>query len=289
MGNVVGITASVDGVIVVGTEKNSAAEDAGIKPGDIIKEIDHVEVSSGKELGEALGILERSVTVTVDRRGRTVDITVTPEGGQLGVWLRDGIDGIGTVTYFDPETSSFGALGHSINDGDTGVTLPIREGSLTDVQLTEIVQSEKGVPGQLQGMPVTDTSYGTVTKNTDRGIFGIMTTDAMTAGRESYPIAGESDIKTGEAVLLSDAVDGEVREYTVEITKKYTGFVTEGRDMMVTVTDERLLEATGGIVQGMSGSPIIQDGKLVGAVTHVLINDPTKGYGIFITNMLDAA
>jgi stage IV sporulation protein B len=167
--------------------------------------------------------------------------------------------------------------------------LPLRDGNVTDVQLTEVMIGKQGTPGQLQGMPIFDTVYGEVSENTKNGIFGTMTTDAITAGRESYPVATESEIKTGDAVILSDAIDGEMREYTIEISRMFPGFVTDGKDMLVTITDERLLDATGGIVQGMSGSPIIQGGKLVGAVTHVLINDPAKGYGIFIENMLDAA
>ena len=288
-GNVVGITASIDGAMVVGTEKNSAAEEAGLKSGDIITEIDHMEIATGSDISRNLQECDGDVTLTVDRRGKSMELTVTPEDGKMGVWLRDGIDGIGTVTYYDPETESFGALGHSITDCDTGVMLPLRDGNVTDVQLTEVMIGKQGTPGQLQGMPIFDTVYGEVSENTKNGIFGTMTTDDITSGRESYPVATESEIKTGDAVILSDAIDGEMREYTIEISRMFTGFVTDGKDMLVTITDERLLDATGGIVQGMSGSPIIQDGKLVGAVTHVLINDPAKGYGIFIENMLDAA
>lgn len=289
MGNVVGITAVTDGAMVVGTVDNSVAEEAGIKTGDIITEINDQEIAAATDIGEILQECTDTITVTVDRGGKCVDIDVTPKDGQIGVWLRDCINGIGTITYYDPSSESYGALGHSICDCDTGVMLPIRDGDITNAFLSEIVIGQPGSPGQLQGIPDFANVYGSISVNTDKGIFGKITNKAITEKRKAYPIADDSEIKTGEAVILSDAIDGEMREYTVEISRLFTGIITGGKDMMITVTDERLLENTGGIVQGMSGSPIIQDGKFIGAVTHVLINQPDTGYGIFIENMLEAA
>ncbi len=289
MGNVVGITALTDGVMVIEAVNGSAAEAAGIKAGDMIIEIEDHIVEDASAIGAILQGCEDEVTVTLERGGRCLDIDVTPVDGQIGVWLRDCVNGIGTVTYYDPETESYGALGHSITDCDTGIHLPLRDGDITNAFLSEIVIGKPGSPGQLQGIPDFENVFGSITVNTDKGIFGEITDKKFTEKRKAYPTAEESEVKTGEAVILSDAIDGELREYTVDISRLFTGMITGGKDMMITVTDERLLEKTGGIVQGMSGSPIIQDGKFIGAVTHVLINEPTKGYGIFIENMLDSA
>lgn len=289
MGNVVGITAFTDGVMVISTEKDSIAEEAGIKAGDIIIEIEDKTIEAATDIGAALNGCEDEVTVKLERGGRCLDFEVTPVNGKIGVWLRDCVNGIGTVTYFDPETESYGALGHSITDCDTGVLLPLREGDITKAFLSEIVVGKPGDPGQLQGIPDFKNVFGSININTDKGIFGEITDEEFTENRKAYPTADDSEVKTGEAVILSDAIDGEMREYKVEISRLFTGMLAGGKDMMITVTDKKLLEETGGIVQGMSGSPIIQDGKFIGAVTHVLVNEPTKGYGIFIENMLEAA
>ena len=289
MGNVVGITAVTEGAMVIKTDEGSPAEEAGIKPGDIIIEVNDKEIEIATEIGEIFGKCNDKATVTVERSGKCIDLDVTLKDGQMGVWLRDCVNGIGTVTYYDPDSDDYGALGHSITDSDTGVILPLKDGEITNAFLSEIVMGKPGTPGQLQGVPDFASVYGSITVNTDHGIFGKITDKKLAENRKEYPVADESEIKTGEAVILSDAIDGELREYTIEVSRLFTGIITEGKDMMITVTDERLLETTGGIVQGMSGSPIIQDGKFIGAVTHVLINEPTKGYGIFIENMLEAA
>jgi len=289
MGNVVGITAVTDGAMVIDTDDGSAAEEAGLKAGDIIVDINDRDVEFAADISEILDSCNDKAIVTVERSGRCLDFEVTPKDGKIGVWLRDCVNGIGTITYYDPISNSYGALGHSITDCDTGVMLPLRDGEITNAYLSEIVMGKPGDPGQLQGVPDFATVYGNITVNTEHGIFGDITSSKITENRNAYPTAEESEIKTGEAVILSDAIDGELREYTIEVSRIFSGIVTDGKDMMITVTDERLLENTGGIVQGMSGSPIIQDGKFIGAVTHVLINEPTKGYGIFIENMIDAA
>lgn len=227
------------------------------------------------------------MAVQLTRAGQLIQFTVTPALSQedgcwrLGLWLRDGIAGIGTVTFYDPETGLFGALGHSINDVDTGILLPLGDGTITSATVSDVQRGEKGKAGELHGAFDTESKLGEVKQNTSSGIFG-----TAFCGFEGVPIpvAEDSEIENGPATILANVEGSEVREYAVEISRAQSG----GR-LMVTVTDPELLAATGGIVQGMSGSPIIQNGKLVGAVTHVLISDPTRGYGITISSMLRAA
>jgi stage IV sporulation protein B len=206
----------------------------------------------------------------------------------LGLWVRDAVSGIGTVTFYDPATNTYGALGHAVNDSDTGVVLPVRGGAISRVSVTDVAKGKSGAPGQLRGSFNFDDRLGTVVANTGCGIFGKITAPEFPAGN-AIKTARESEIHTGSASILSNVSGGEVREYTAEISRVYSGGEADGRSMLVTITDPALTEITGGIVQGMSGSPIIQDGRLIGAVTHVLISDPLKGYGISIEKMMSGA
>lgn len=296
VGQAVGITVKTDGVMVSELsefdkdgEKIAPAKDAGIAPGDVIKRIDGKEITCAADMMEALEDAGESVTVQLDRAGDQRQVTVRPfrdgEGAFLGVWVKDGLTGIGTVTYYDPDTGSFGALGHSIADSATGMTVPLRQGEIMSAQVTGVTKSKAGSPGQLGGTFDYKSELGRIGKNCRVGIFGTVTGD-LGCG-EVLPVAQGSQVKAGAAKIISDA-SGQRREYDIEITRVYRGS-DDGRDMMLKVTDPELISLTGGIVQGMSGSPIIQDGKLVGAVTHVLINDPEKGYGVFIENMVKAS
>ena len=195
------------------------------------------------------------------------------------------IAGIGTITFYDPDTHRFGALGHGVSN-TKGNLLRMKSGDAYDAAVLTVKKGKCGEPGQLKGTANTDTVIGELLRNTPQGVFGV--TKRGWKG-EPLPTASEEDIHTGEAAILSTVSGDTPREYSVEILKIYPKDRTDGRNLLLKVTDETLLEATGGIVQGMSGSPIIQDGKLVGAVTHVLVNDPATGYGIFIDNMLEAA
>ena len=205
---------------------------------------------------------------------------------KIGAWVRDSIQGIGTVTYIDPNSGTFGALGHGVYDADTDMLMDIRGGSLTAAELTGIVKGQKGKAGELTGKIDLQEKIGVAEENTETGIFG--TAEELFLAGETLPAANRKEIRKGKAEILSDLEGKGVCSYEIEIE----GFGKKGsrnhKDMIIRITDERLLRLTGGIVQGMSGSPIIQDGKLVGAVTHVLVNDPTRGYGIFIENMLNA-
>ena len=299
MGNAVGITIGAEGVLVVNivdveTEngKKSPAYEAGIVPGDIITQINADEVCCVNDLKEALEKTSgEELSVRVLRGDKEMQLTLCPcktsEGlYEIGVWLRDSMTGLGTVTFYDPASDTYGALGHPINDMDTGILMPIRTGTIMKAAVSGVVKGQPGVPGQLQGAFNMDDIIGNVEKNTDSGIFGTLSETDLANGKDGIPVADASEIELGDAVILSNIEGKNVEEYTVEVTRIYSDFDQHGRNMMIRVTDEDLINATGGIVQGMSGSPIIQNGKIIGAVTHVLVNNPTKGYGITIENML---
>ena len=295
VGRAVGIEAETDGLLVaslskVQTESGEAspAADAGILPGDIIVRVGSADVSSAEDFAEAVENLDGSdVELTVLRDEKQVQLTLTPAqdtGGvwRLGLWLRGSVSGIGTVTYYDPSTGEYGALGHSITDADTGVLLPISEGSICDATVSDVLRGERGKAGELHGSYDAGSSIGTVDANTNHGIFG-SANEAFDG--DALPVADPDEITDGDATILANVSGKDVQEYSVKISRADSG----GERLLVTVTDPDLLEATGGIVQGMSGSPIMQNGKLVGAVTHVLVSDPTRGYGVTISAMLDAA
>ena len=297
VGETVGIQIKTEGVLVAGiTQVQTAdgpvcpARDAGLQAGDVIVAVEGRAVDSAAALIDAVEDLSGGAAqVTVRRDGRTQSVSVTPameeNGGlRLGLWLRDGVAGIGTVTYIDPETGAFGALGHGVNDMDTGVLLPVADGDVCRAQIVDVKRGAAGAPGELAGGFDGGDVIGCISRNTACGIFG--TIQSMPGPlRPAIPVGTPQDVEKGPATILACVAGQETAEYDVEISR--TGMTAGGgRDLMVHVTDPALLERTGGIVQGMSGSPIIQNGKLVGAVTHVLVNDPTRGYGIFIDNML---
>lgn len=298
LGSTVGIELKLDGVMIVGLSQVETgggsvqpALDAGLMPGDIITSVGGREIkSAGDFLSAAQQLDGGDVVVTALRGGRSVQFNVTPaknaEGGyQLGLWLRDGVSGIGTLTYYDPASESYGALGHGINDTDTGELIPVHQGGIMAAEVVDVVKGAGGTPGELCGRVDGEHILGSIVLNTDCGVFGAL--DCGAQGRE-LPVASESEIVLGQASILSNIEGSEVREYEIEICRVYRN-TQDSRSVMISVTDPELLEATGGIVQGMSGSPIIQNGKLVGAVTHVLVNDPTRGYGISIEKMLETA
>ena len=287
-GNTVGIKICSRGLVVTGFDRNSAAKDAGVKKGDVILSVNEKSVDTAEDLRQHL--TERQVVLTVLRNEKEAQFFVHPtrtaEGGKLGIFVRDSISGIGTITWVDPETGAYGALGHGVNDAEAEILLPLESGVVVASSVEDVVKGKCGDPGELQGKFDVHRIMGTVEQNTQHGIFGTM--DSPSAG-EPLPVAQLEEVQTGAAVIRSNVDGTSVQEYSVEILKIYPHAEENGRDLLLRVTDPKLLEKTGGIVQGMSGSPIIQDGKLVGAVTHVLVNDPTRGYGIFIENMLEAA
>lgn len=284
-----GLTMYTGGVIVVNVDKNddSPAYKAGIKENDVVTKANGEAVSSNEQLQS---IIRKSngadIELSVLRGKSPISLRITPELDEddhytVGMWVRDSTAGLGTVTYFDKSTHSFGALGHGICDRDTGMLMPLGSGKVVEAEITSITKAKKGIAGGLNGS-MTDAAIGEITLNNGYGVYGKYT--AVPSGEE-MPCAFDSDIRTGSATILS-TVDGDgVQEYEVEI-ENLNLENNSGQNMVIRVTDENLLEKTGGIVQGMSGSPILQNGRLVGAVTHVFVNAPEKGYGITIGNML---
>ena len=265
------------------------ARQAGLRVGDIIESINGQEVSCVQDIR---GILEpgpETVALTIRRGSKKHALQFVPyptgSGSRLGVFLKQGISGIGTVTWIDPDSGIFGALGHGVNDG-RGVLLAMTRGTAFPAEVISVRKGAVGEPGQLKGNVGTPENWGNLFRNTPQGVFG---TTLYGTSAEALPVAEYEDIVTGAATIRSTVSGNTVQEYSVEILKIYPEDRPCGRNFLLKVTDPRLLNTTGGIVQGMSGSPILQNGTLVGAVTHVLVNDPTMGYGIFIENMTDAA
>ena len=290
-GQVIGMALEDDSVTVAGFDEKlgQAAKAAGLQIGDQILKIDKTPVHCREDVRSALSESNGTVSLTVRRGKAQRQLTFCPkataQGPKLGVLLKQGVTGIGTVTFYDPDNGSFGALGHGVNT-PAGKLLKLEKGAVYSAQVYSVKKGKIGDPGQLMGALTDSTQLGTLKQNTVQGVFGKLEKQSYL---EPMPAAEASQIREGEAKILSTVDGTSPREYSVEIVKIYPNADRSGRNMLLKVTDPALLETTGGIVQGMSGSPIIQDGKLIGAVTHVLVNDPTMGYGIFIENMLDAA
>ena len=299
-GNIVGVTMKTEGILVLGTgsvkTENGEREPARgkIYTGDIILRVNGKPIESKEDLQSLVADYSGgNFSITVLRRGRETVAEVLPvkaEGtgdNRLGVWVRDSTQGLGTVTCYDDRKDVFAALGHGIYDTDTSTLMNVKEGSITMAKVSGCKKGIKGEPGEIMGGLDKSIVLGEVYSNTDNGLCGkVNKTGESYFGNKAVPIGMRYDIKEGEAIILSDISGGGIKEYTVNIDSidRYGG--SSDKSMVITVTDERLLKETGGIIQGMSGSPIIQNGKIIGAVTHVFINNPTRGYGIFIENML---
>lgn len=276
--------------ITSGGREICPAQVAGILPGDIILEINGVAPKSSEDVGT---LITDSTLLTVLRDKTVKSFTLTPatdddsKAKKLGIWVRDSTAGVGTMTYIDSDTGNFGALGHGISDSDTGVMFQVASGTIEKSSVVSVTKGKRGAPGEICGsFSSQNAPSGTVSKNCEAGIFGKLFSVSV-FNSKVYPIGVMSQVKTGDASILS-TVDGETREYHIKILRSMPfGSATKG--LAIEVTDSELLQKTGGIIQGMSGSPIIQNGKIIGAVTHVLVNDPTRGYGIFIENMLAEA
>lgn len=296
VGHTVGVKLFADGVLVVGLSDGATpARASGLRKGDIVLSFNGTSIDSTEHLQRLLAENgEAQSTVSVRRGAKTLTLPITPEQTEsgayrLGAWIRDSMAGIGTMTFYDPKSGVFGALGHGVTDVDTGSLMPLESGSIMDATVKAVKRGERGEPGELRGDFELTHDSGGLYANTECGLFGtIAGENSAVCGREAVAVAEHGEVETGQATILANCEGDEVCAYEVEIERVYSGS-SPTRNMLLRVTDERLLEKTGGIVQGMSGSPILQNGKLVGAVTHVLVSDPTRGYGIFIENMLDAA
>ncbi len=295
LGKAVGIKLFADGVLVVGlAEGASPARACGLREGDIITALDGQRIDSTEQVQSLLSAAAgEEMTLAVRRGSAALSLTaaaVQTDGGtwQLGAWIRDSMAGIGTLTYYDPATGQYGALGHGITDVDTAQLMPLASGSIMETTVKAVKKGVKGDPGELKGDFSVQRDVGTVTVNSDGGIFGTVADEGFLSGGKAVPVASARQITTGAATILATVSGTDTEAYTAEIVRLY-GADEPTRNLLLRITDPRLLSATGGIVQGMSGSPILQNGRIVGAVTHVLLNDPTQGYGIFIENMLERA
>ena len=301
IGKAVGIKLFSDGVLVVGlspveTEEGSCypGRECGLKEGDVITHINGEEVDTLEQV-QAVVAQQRDTPLTIQAvRGQrqlqlTAEAAENSQGDyQLGIWLRDSMAGIGTLTFYDPDSGIFAALGHGINDVDTAMLMPLESGSIMPASVSDVKKGESGSPGELHGQFELTRDLGTLYANTSMGIFGRMPQENLETARTPLPVASREQVETGPATILSNVRGDEVEEFEITITKVYSP--DEGtRDLMLQVTDPELLALTGGIVQGMSGSPILQNGRLVGAVTHVLVNDATRGYGILAEDMFQQA
>ena len=293
-GQIVGIQIQTEGVLVAGTGAVETAEgavspaqEAGVRQGDVIVELAGRKIENAGDLLGAVAALDgESGELTVLRGGKPLLLTVKPVRSDedqwlLGMWLRDGISGIGTVTFCDPATGLYGALGHSISDAENGSMVPMDAGSVTEAEIVSVKPGAAGVPGELNGCADLNRVLGSIEQNTEHGIFGHMHQPG--SGR----IVETGQIRTGPATILATVDGGGTKEFSVRVSRIYRD--SDAEHVMLSVTDPELCAKTGGIVQGMSGSPILQDGKLVGAVTHVFLSDPKRGYGISIQDMLDDA
>ena len=302
LGLPVGIYVQTDGILVIDTgnfisengKRISPAKNL-LLPGDYIYKVNEEVVTNKNELMNQIEEYNgKSMILNVRRENDFYNIEVQPQKDKsgeykLGIWVRDNAQGIGTLTFVD-ENGYFGALGHGINDIDTTNLMEMKNGGLYKADIISISKGEKGSPGELTGVIAYSNKYklGEIQQNTSKGIYGMLEPDEIPVSQQAVSIALKQEIEKGEAQILC-TLSTEPELFNVEITDVHQENDNINRGLELKVTDERLLETTGGIVQGMSGAPIIQNGKLIGAVTHVLVNDPTRGYGIFIENMLEAA
>lgn len=296
----IGIYVKTQGVLVVGVGefKNESGETISpakyiLQPGDYILDVNGEKIENKKQFVSMVENSEgKELIMTLLRSGETTEVKIQPQGNQsnewkLGIWVRDNAQGIGTLTYVDAD-DTFGALGHGINDVDTSTLMLLGEGTLYKTEIIGITRGENGSPGELTGYIEynKDNIIGEIVENTEEGIFGVCKDEIVqNTAYEPIPIALKQEVETGPAEIIC-SVTGEPRTYSIEIMELHMENDNVNRGMVLKITDEELLALTGGIIQGMSGSPIIQNGKFVGAVTHVLVNDATSGYGIFIENML---
>lgn len=291
-GETLGIEINSDGIMVIGFYQIDGKFNKGdpvIKSGDYITEVNGIRVNTVDELTEIVedNVLEGKVEVTIKRNGKekTSELSLIKDGEvyKTGLYVKDSITGIGTLSYIDPETKVFGALGHEIIEANTNSLVEIRSGIIFRNYITGIEKSASGVPGSKNAKFYYDTVYGKILKNTNVGIYGLYENEMP--DKELYEVGNPEEIKIGDASIYT-VLDGEnINDYSIEITK--IDETSDIKNISFVINDPELIDKTGGVVQGMSGSPIIQNDKIIGAVTHVVIDNPVTGYGIFITTMLE--
>lgn len=291
IGRAAGIQIYTDGLLVIGTSDISghdAAKDAGIKTGDRIIAVNGSEAGTAEEFARLVNENPEGLNLDIARDNQQMSVNAVPVLSEdnvyrLGLWVRDSCAGVGTITYYNPQSNTFAALGHAVNDVDTGGILPVKSGVLTNCDIVSVAKSRRGAPGEINASFSGD-KLGEITVNSSSGLFGNAEPDFFSGNGELMTVAAKSQVHTGDAYILSDIFGTNTEKYSIKIDK-----ITDEDDkgLVIEITDERLKDMAGGIVQGMSGSPIIQDGYLVGAVTHVFVNNPLKGYGTLAEKMID--
>lgn len=297
-GEAVGVKMFTDGLLVVyvsevvdkDTNRFTPAKDVGIRETDRILSVDGFELGTNEDLSDYINQVKKPIHLKVARDEEIFETKITPvlsnDGYyRIGIWVRDSTAGIGTMTFYNPNNYSFAALGHAICDSDTGAVLTVEDGDLVGCDILSVKKGKNGVPGELSGQ-FKNYNLGKIIKNNEFGVYGKLNNDFVCDNKKLIETATRYQVKQGPAQILCD-VDGDgVKSYNVEILSVSKSPEINNKGIVLKITDEELLSKTGGIVQGMSGSPILQNGRIVGAVTHVFVNDPTRGYGIFIENML---
>ena len=305
VGNIAGVKLYTSGVLVVGmseiegddNKKYKPYENTGIEEGDTIIKVNDTNINSTDDLIETVNLSKgKDVKVKYIHEEETKECSMTPvktsnSDYKLGLWVRDSAAGVGTVTFYEPSSKTFGALGHGITDIDTNELINIASGEFITTRILDITKGESGNPGKIQGTVENQTNIGTISKNSRFGIYGkvdnLSSLDIDVS--KEMEVALREEIQTGKATILCSLDNQKPQEYEIEIEKIFKENNYDNKSMLIKITDERLLEKTGGIIQGMSGSPIIQNGKFVGAVTHVLVNNPQEGYAVFGDIMLKQA
>lgn len=301
-GETIGLKLYTNGVLVVGmseiegidNEKYKPYENSGIEEGDMIVKIDNKAITCTADLIEEVNnSFGHNLEISYIREGNIYNTNIIPTQTdsneyKLGLWVRDAAAGVGTVTFYEPETGMFAALGHGILDVDTEKIINISSGEVVTSNIISITKGQKGKPGEIRGSIENGKTIGTVYNNTEFGIFGKLNNTSMNMinNAKELQILPRTEVETGKAKIICTIENNKQEEYDIEIEKIYKNNNEDNKSMIIKVTDERLIEKTGGIIQGMSGSPIIQNGKFVGAVTHVMVNDPTVGYGVFADMMI---
>lgn len=299
LGNAIGVRINTDGVMVLGTSSFLGIDGTVHNPsvdilraGDLIYKIDGIEIKCKEDLRDTVAASTGDVTVNFNRNDVAHEVIITPAAvasdgvRRIGTWVRDSTKGIGTLTFYNPETGTFGALGHGIVDVDTKKLMSVKSGVIMPSTVTDVQRGVRGVPGELTGTVDTSRTLGQIALNNESGIYGTVEAGEVLSTHEAIPIAFRALIEEGPATLLTTVNGAGVQEFEIQIETVNRFAQDAAKGMVIRITDPNLLNITGGIVQGMSGSPIIQNGRLIGAVTHVFVQDPTKGYGIFIESMM---
>lgn len=297
LGNIVGLKIYSDGVLVIGmTEVGGAKpyEGSNIKEGDLIVSVDNINVTTTKQLIECVNASEgKQIEIKYVRNGEEYTTNIEPiktsnNEYKIGLWVRDGAVGIGTATYYNPSNGKIATLGHGIVDVDTDSLITVESGSITNARISKLKKGIEGEPGEIKGSLIEDEVIGSININTQFGIYGnVYYTSLLDLNNtEEMEVALIEEIKKGPAKIILALEDGIRKEYDIEIKKIYKNNTEDNKSMLIEITDDELIEKTGGIIQGMSGAPIVQNGKFIGAITHVLINNPKQGYALFGETMI---